>query len=61
MARDFDTWLAKVNSAIESRCGLSSDDLSDCCYYDWYADGVSPSDAAQMALEENDFPGFEED
>ena len=60
MAQGFDIWMKKVDNAIGQACGLSSDDLADCCYRDWYEDGVTPSDAAQMALEENDFPGFED-
>ena len=60
MAQDFGIWLKKVDSALARKCGLTSDDLADCCYRDWYDSGVSPSDAAQMALEENDFPGFED-
>jgi hypothetical protein len=60
MAKDFKAWMNAVDAAIGQACGLSSDDLADCTYRDWYDSGVSPSDAAQLALEENDFP-FEED
>ena len=60
MALTFEQWKRQVDSAIGEVCGLSSDDLADCTYRDWYDSGVSPSDAAQLALEENDFPGFED-
>ena len=60
MAQGFDIWMKKVDSALARKCGLTSEDLADCCYYDWYEDGVTPAEAADMVLEENDFP-FEED
>jgi hypothetical protein len=55
MAQGFDTWMKRVDSALVRKCGLTSDDLSDCCYYDWYEDGVSPINAANMVLETNGF------
>ena len=39
-----------VNAAIESKIGLSSDDLPDCCYRDWFDDGMTPRAAANMAI-----------
>ena len=60
MALSFEQWKSAVDRAIGAICGLSSDDLADCTYRDWYDSDVTPSDAAQLALEENDFP-FEED
>ena len=55
MAQGFDIWMKKVDSALARKCGLTSEDLADCCYYDWYEDGVTPAEAADMVLEENDF------
>lgn len=46
----FEQWLNKVDAAVESRTGLSRDDLPDCPYRDWYDDGVSPSAAASRAI-----------
>ena len=60
MALTFEQWKRQVDNAIGQACGLSSDDLADCTYRDWYDSDVTPNDAAQMALEENDFP-FDED
>lgn len=56
MDLDFQDWKDKVDAALIATCGLPSDDLADCCYRDWFDSGTSPSDAAQMVLEENDFP-----
>ena len=46
----FIDWLCKVNRAIEARYGLTTDDLPDCPYRDWFEDGMSPTTAARMAL-----------
>lgn len=46
----FAAWMVKVNAALEKRCGVSSDDLPDCCYRDWHEDGYSPSAAAREAI-----------
>ena len=50
-AKPFDVWMRKVNSAVEAATGgLSVSDLPDCCFRDWFDDGVSPSAAAKRAL-----------
>ena len=46
----FEQWMQKVNTAISNKIGLTSDDLPDCCYRDWFDDGISPKSAATMAL-----------
>jgi hypothetical protein len=51
----FDAWMAKVDERLEALCMLSSADLSDCCYYDMYESGDSPSQAARQVLRENGF------
>jgi hypothetical protein len=48
--RTFDAWMAKVNAIIEAKYGLSSDDLPEVCYSDWYEDEVTPAQAARRAL-----------
>lgn len=50
MKSSFEAWMAKVNAYVEKLAGLSADDLPDCCYRDWYDDGVSPANAARRAL-----------
>lgn len=46
----FDAWMAKVDAACLKACGLSIHDLSDCCFMDWFEDGVSPLSAAKRAI-----------
>ena len=53
----FEKWMSKVDAAISQICGLTSEDLADQCYRDWYEDEMSPSEAASEALEAE---GFEE-
>lgn len=49
--KPFDVWFAKVNSAVEAETGgLSVNDLPDCCFRDWFDDGVKPEAAAKRAL-----------
>jgi hypothetical protein len=47
----FEGWMRAVGDNIASiMCGLSHDDLPDCCYRDWYDDGRTPQSAALEAL-----------
>lgn len=48
---EFKVWKQQVNSIIEDTIGLSCDDLEDCCYRDWFDDGVSPKTAAKRAIQ----------
>lgn len=50
MKRSFAEWQREVNSILIVECGLGIDDLPDCCYADWYQDGVSPKSAAKRAI-----------
>lgn len=53
MSGNFEAWMSRVDSVLERRIGLSSQDLSDCCYRDWYDCGMTPSEAATEVLQEN--------
>ena len=46
----FAAWFAKVDAAVVALCGMSVNDLPDCCFRDWFEDGVSPSSAARRAV-----------
>ena len=46
-------WMGNVDVALVALCGLSSDDLADCCYKDMYDDGYEAVEAAQEALDSN--------
>jgi hypothetical protein len=48
---DFDAWMEAVDNAVQTSCGASVHDLPDCCYRDWFDDGLSPREAARLALE----------
>ena len=54
MKKTFAEWMNAVEAILERRLGLSSADLSDCCYSDWYEDGMSPGEAATHAIHENE-------
>ena len=45
-----DQWMQAVNALVERKYGLSTDDLPDCCYADWFEDGMLPSTAARKAI-----------
>lgn len=51
--KTFDNWMAEVESHLERLCSMSSDDMADCCYEDWYLNGVTPLQAAKTAIKYN--------
>ena len=50
MKTNFDAWMQKVDDEINALSGMSRDDLADCCYREWYDDGVTPARAARRAI-----------
>lgn len=58
--RKFLAWMASVDSYLLRKSGLTHLDLADINYRDLFDDGVSPREAADEALAENDFPGMED-
>lgn len=46
----FTQWMAEVDAKLDMLCGMSSADLDDCNYKDWYSEGVSPKQAAGRAF-----------
>lgn len=56
MKKTFKQWMQEVDEKIGKKAfGLSSADLSDQCYYDWWEDGVSSASAANRALKAEGF------
>lgn len=51
---DFDGWMEDVDNAVEALAGVSVHDLPDCCYRDWFDEGLSPREAARLALQNAD-------
>lgn len=48
----FENWMKSVDRIIANNlAGLTSQDLPDQCYMEWYEDEVSPKEAAKMAIE----------
>ncbi len=46
----FEAWMTKVDEALERKTMLTSGDLPDCAYWDWFDDGVTPARAAERAF-----------
>ena len=46
----FETWMERVDKFVYLSCGLSVDDLNECCYADWYDDGMGAGRAAKKAM-----------
>lgn len=44
--KTFDEWMKEVDNILARTVGLTSLDLPDCPYHDWYEDGVTPRSAA---------------
>jgi hypothetical protein len=50
--KKFEKWMAMVDKHIGKVIpGISSRDLGDQCYYDMWADGVTPREAAMAAID----------
>lgn len=59
METAFKVWMQEVDRILSHRIGLSSDDLSDRNYRDFFEDEMTPQEVAdEVAAEET---GFEED
>ncbi|RMD98394.1 MAG: hypothetical protein D6816_16270 [Bacteroidetes bacterium] len=53
----FKEWMRQVDRELIRKSGLSSRDLADQTYWDWFFDGISPEEAAEETLENEGFPG----
>ena len=53
--KTFDEWMRQVDQEIQRTVGVSSLDLTDQPYMDWYMDGVKSGRAAARALADNGF------
>ena len=47
----FENWMDKVNAIVESKYGVSTDDLPDLCYVDMWEDDYTPAQAAKSAIQ----------
>jgi hypothetical protein len=52
----FKVWMAAVDREVLAVSGLTTTDLADQPFADWFQDGVEPAEAAEMLLEDEGFP-----
>ena len=55
MKPSFNQWLAAVDRHLVRRVGVTTGDLADQCYADWFEDGITPFQAAQLVLQDEGF------
>lgn len=53
--REFDEWMEEVSDEVIRISGLSAYDLADMPYADWFNDGMTPDEAANLALDNEGF------
>jgi hypothetical protein len=46
----FEDWYRRVDTEVGKLTGLGRDDLPDCCYADWFDEGITPVQAAKRAI-----------
>jgi hypothetical protein len=51
----FNAWMARVDGHLTSLVGMSSMDLADCAYWDYWDSDMDSKQAALEALSEQDF------
>jgi hypothetical protein len=51
----FEQWMALINQAIMLEVGITTDDLTDQSYRDWYESEMTPQEAADQALADNGY------
>ena len=47
----FNAWMKEVDEITQLRIGLSIHDLEDCCFADWYDDGLSSAEVSRLAIQ----------
>jgi len=52
---EFRHWMLRVNNSVVIRTGLDVEDLADMPYRDWFDDGLTPAQAARLALQSEGF------
>ena len=57
--RTLKQWMAEIDAIISKRFGISSSDLADTTYWDMWHDEMTPTEAAEEALANDDLPWLE--
>jgi hypothetical protein len=52
----FRAWLKEADEVCVDIAGVGIHDIADQPFRDWFADGLSPEEAVQLALEDEGFP-----
>jgi hypothetical protein len=47
----FTAWMNAVDAALLRAIDMTSSDLADCAYRDWYNDDMSPVSAARLVID----------
>ena len=55
----FKNWMVEVDRIIARRFGITSSDLADTTYWDMWNDEMTPAEAADEALANDDLPWLE--
>lgn len=55
----FQQWIGQVDALLIAAVGLHHSDLADQTWRDWYESEMSPREAAEEALANEEFPGTE--
>ena len=53
MGAPLEQWMRALDRAVGQRVGVSVHDLSDQPFRDWYDDGITPAQAARLAIQDN--------
>lgn len=48
----FEDWMERVDRAVQNRIGLSYLDLPDVAYWDYFEDGMTPTQVAKIVIQE---------
>lgn len=51
----FEEWMQAVDRVLVGNCGLSSADMEDFCYRDFYDDAFTPEETANAVMEEMEY------
>lgn len=49
--KKFNVWMLSVDRRLDGLCGMESSELPDKDWWDWWAEGLTPSAAAQRAID----------
>jgi hypothetical protein len=47
----FEQWMQRLDRVVYRACGMTSSDLPDACFHDWYTDGITPAQGARLLIE----------